>query len=69
MVGINQISKPLIIRNIYKFVFLIESMKEGMKELLFGKKNMTLAEKIRAWALWLIIFIVLMASLKILGLF
>ena len=40
-----------------------------MKELLWGKKNMSLAEKIRAWALWLIIFIVLMASLKILGLF
>lgn len=40
-----------------------------MKELLWGKKNMTLAEKIRGWALWLIIFIVLMASLKILGFF
>ena len=37
-----------------------------MKELLWGKKNMTTAEKIRAWATWLILFIILMASLKIL---
>jgi hypothetical protein len=47
--------------------------KEDMKKLLWGDKekmkNMTKAEKIRAWALWLVIFIVLMASLKILGWF
>lgn len=41
-------------------------MKEKTKELLFGKKNMTIQEKIQAWAKWLILFILLMAALKIL---
>ena len=47
--------------------------KEDMKKLLWGDKeklkNMTKAEKIRAWALWLVLFIILMASMKILGWF
>lgn len=47
--------------------------KDDMKKLLWGDKEkwekMTTAEKIRSWALWFILFIILMASMKILGLF
>ena len=41
-------------------------MEEDMKKLLWGKKNMSKAEKIRAWAQWFVIFIILMAAFKIL---
>lgn len=43
--------------------------KEEMKELLWGKKNLSKAEKIRGWALWIVLMIILMACMKILGWF
>ena len=41
-------------------------MDKEMKELLWGKKNMSKAQTIRAWCQWFIGFVVLMASFKIL---